>query len=87
MLSSVMLSGRLSEQISERVRLVELDRVLVGSEGGAYRVDRIPVRSYGGPTSRFMMAKNGSRILLKGRLETEEKLGVVVVAEFHEILS
>lgn len=87
MLSSVSLSGRLGEALADNVRYVELDRVLSTSEGGSYKIDKIPVRSYGGRLSRFMSAKKGTLILLKGRLETNEKLGVIVIAEFHEIYS
>ncbi len=87
MISEVALSGRLGEKISPSMRYVEIDRVIDTPTGGKYEVDKIPVKSYGGKESHFMLAPLGALIVLKGRLETKEGVGLYVISELHEIFS
>lgn len=87
MISEVALSGRLGEVLSSTIRYVEIDRVVATPNGGRYEVDKIPVKTYGGKESHFMMAPKGALIILKGRLETKEKVGVYVIAEMQEIFT
>lgn len=84
MLSSVFISGRLGELINENYRYVEIDRVAYDNFGGGkYEVDKIPVRSM--EKGRFYSYKTGSLIILKGRIEMDPELGLVVVDEIHEL--
>lgn len=83
MLSSVFLSGRLGERIDEQTRLVEVDSLL--PTRGEFRVYNIPVRSSRSPLSSFFLAKKGSLIILKGRLEEEKPLGLYIALEIEEI--
>lgn len=87
MISEVALSGRLGEVFSSTIRYVEIDRVIATPSGGRYEVDKIPVKTYGGKESHFMKAPKGALIILKGRLETKEKVGLYVIAEMHEIFT
>ena len=87
MISEVALSGRLGEVLSSSIRYVEIDRVVATPSGGRYEVDQVPVKTYGGKESCFMKAPKGSLIILKGRLETKEKIGLYVIAEMHEIFT
>ena len=84
MLSSVFVSGRLGEAVGKDVRLVEVDRVLSGA-GGKFKVDAFPVRCLLGKSTLFFKAKEGSLIVLKGRLERDQDLGIVIVDEIDEI--
>ena len=86
MLSSVFVSGRLgpAPKEGERVRFVEVDR-LVPEENSKFKVDRIPVKSQG-RCGQFFSAKEGSFIIVKGRIEMDEKYGLVIVDELSEIL-
>jgi hypothetical protein len=84
MISSLFLSGRLGEAVGEDMRYVEIERVLAGSSG-SYRVDKIPVRCLLGKSTLFFKAKSGSLIILKGRVENDEKIGLHVVDEIDEI--
>ncbi len=85
MLSSIFMSGRLGEVIGEKMRIVEVDRVIPGPSG-YYETDRFPVRTMSGSKSIFMRAKVGSYVTLKGRIEGDEKYGVIIIAELDEIL-
>lgn len=84
MLSSVFLSGRLGKVLSGHVRNVEIDRVMPGC-GGRLLVDVFPVYSPLSPSSLFFSAKEGSLIILKGRLEKDKELGTLIVDEIDEI--
>lgn len=82
MLSSVYISGRLGDRIDEKFRYVEIDRLLQTDGHGNYIVDKIPVRSM--VNGKFYTAKNGTLIILKGRLEMNEKHGLIIVDEIDE---
>lgn len=84
MLSSVFVSGRLGKQLSEQVRLVEVDRVVPGA-GGKFKIDQFPVVCHLSPSSLFFTANEGSLIVLKGRLEKHKEFGTVIVDEIDEI--
>lgn len=45
----------------------------------------IPVHAFGGSKSSFYTLKNGSKVILKGWLETREKIGVVLISELEEL--
>lgn len=84
MLSSVFLSGRLGPLSESNVRLVEVDRV-IPEQGGRYGVFSFPVRCPLSKGSCFFTAKPGSSIVLKGRLEMDKEIGLLIVSEVEEI--
>ncbi len=84
MLSSVFLTGRLGEKLDDKVRYVEVDRVIPGPTG-KFLTDKIPCRGLYGPRGRFMSAPAGSFIALKGRIEMDERHGLIIVAEIDEM--
>ncbi len=84
MLSSLFLSGRLGEVKDEKTRIVEVEHVIPGPTG-RFATSRIPVRALA-PESLLVKAKAGSLIVLKGRIEADEKDGILyVVDEIDEI--
>ncbi len=86
MISSIFVSGRLGKYVGEGIRLLEVDR-LVPSNQGRYETDLIPVRSMLSESSTFYRANDGTLAIIKGRLETDKKHGLIVVAEVEEIFS
>ena len=86
MLSSVYISGRLSEAVGENARIVEVDSPIPSTEG-KFLVHRIPVICHMTRKSFFFVAPNGSLIVLKGRLESHPEWGLVVIDEIDEIYS
>lgn len=84
MLSSVFVSGRLGKRLTPEIRLVEVDSVLPGP-GGRFKVDSFPVLCPLSPSSLFFSAKDGSLIVIKGRLENDKAMGLVIVDEIDEI--
>ncbi len=85
MLSSIFLTGRLGDALDERIRYVEVDRIIPGPTG-IFATDRFPCRGLYGPNGRFMTAPKGSSIVIKGRLEMDEKYGLIIVAELDEMM-
>ncbi len=85
MISAVFVTGRLGEQITPVSRYVEVDRVIPGPTGH-YDVDKIPVFTYAGEGCYFMKAPSGSFITIKGHIETDKTLGIIVKMELEEIL-
>ncbi len=85
MISSVFLSGRLGKVIAERIRYVEVDRVIPGPSGH-YETDQFPVRTMLSKDGVFMKAKEGTYVTLKGRLEMDPAHGLLIVNELDEIL-
>ncbi len=85
MISSVFLTGHLGDKVDEKIRYVEVDRVIPGPTG-KFLTDRFPCRGLYGPKGRFMSAPNGSLIVIKGRLEMDEKYGLIIVAELDEMV-
>lgn len=86
MLSSVYLSGRLGEIIAPKTRHVEVDRVVPGPTGH-YETDKFIVRSMLAVDGPFMKLPAGTLIILKGRLETDPKLGLIIVDEIDELFT
>ena len=86
MISSVFLSGRLGDVFSEKLRYVEVDRVIPGPSGH-YETDLFPVKTMLSKDGVFMKAKKGTYVTLKGRLEVDPKFGLIIVYEIDEILN
>lgn len=85
MISDVFITGRLSGPINETMRFVEIDRVI--PEHGKFVVDKIPVAYWSKePKSRFMKLDDGVLVVIRGRLESEAKIGLIIVAEQLAIL-
>jgi hypothetical protein len=86
MLTSLSLSGRLGPIKEGRFRSVEVDRVVYTPLGGRYKVDSFLVR-FPSDSGSNIKAPNGALIFLKGRIEVDEKYGVIIVDEFDEIFT
>jgi hypothetical protein len=86
MLTSLSLSGRLAEIKEKNLRYVEVDRVVHTPLGGRYKVDRFLVK-FPGERSLFLSAPAGSLIYLNGRLEIDEKYGVIIIDQLDEIFT
>ncbi len=85
MISDVFLTGRLSEPINETIRLVEIDRMI--PEHGKFVVDKIPVLYWSKePRSNFMKLASGSLVVIRGRIQIEAPIGLIIVAEQLAIL-
>lgn len=85
MISDVFLTGRLSEAINETIRLVEIDRMI--PEHGKFVIDKIPVLYWSKePRSNFMKLTSGSLVVIRGRIQIEATVGLVIVAEQLAIL-
>ncbi len=82
MLSAVFLSGRLGPATDDPIRTVYVDRVI--PEKAAYRIDSFPVRSMLAHSASFYTAKEGTPIVLKGRLEMEQGR-LIIVSELEEV--
>lgn len=83
MVSSVFISGRLGRSIDRQTRMVELDSPIPSK--GEFRICEIPVRCNRSWKASFFSAKVGTLIVLKGRLESEEPLGLYVALEIEEL--
>jgi|GEM_PF-664854 len=85
MISDVFLTGRLSEPVSATVRLVEIERMI--PEQGKFVIDKIPVLYWSKePRSRFMKLTTGSLVVIRGRIQIEGAIGLVIVAEQLAVL-
>ena len=83
MISSVYLSGTLEEVTEPGLRYVAIDSSFPDASG-QLQTHHIPV-----VCSRkgclFLTAKQGSKVVLKGRLETRDNIGLVIVLEMDEV--
>lgn len=86
MLSFVYLSGRLAEAIGPNARLIEVERPLAGPCGKT-KVDLVPVYCPLSKSTLFFKAPKGTFVILKGRLESNDQLGLHVHSEIEEIHS
>lgn len=85
MMSDVMIVGRLSESLDETTRVIEIDRMI--PEHGKFVVDKIPVAYWNmEPRSRFMKANSGTLVVIRGRIQSAAKFGIIIVAEQLAIL-
>ena len=86
MLTSVYLSGLLDEVKGKNVRLVAVQSPLA-RPGSKPRIDLIPVYCPLGPSTLFFRATKGTFVIVKGRLERNEELGLYVYSEIEEIVN
>ncbi len=84
MISSVFVSGRIGKTIDTNFRYVLIERPLVDQKG-RFIVDQIPVRMPYFASESWIKEKEGSFVVFKGRIERDEKLGLVIVIEHREI--
>ncbi len=86
MICTVSLFGRLGPKPDgdSRIRYVEIENP-APEDGYHFAVDRIPVKSQV-RVGRFFTAKEGAAIIVKGRLGTDPKYGLVVIDELSEII-
>lgn len=86
MISSVFICGRVGKIIDKHFRYVNVRRPLVDMEG-KYQIDEIPVRASYFACENWLKEKENSFIVLKGRIEKDKKIGLVIVIEHKEIYS
>ncbi len=84
MISSVFVTGRVGQIIDANYRYVEVERPIV-NQNGIYTIDKIPVRMPYFASSSWSKEKEGSYIAFKGRIEMDERWGLVLVIEHKEI--
>lgn len=85
MLTNVYLSGRLGDIVDKNIRYVEVECPLA-SQSGKRKYDYIPVYSPLGKSACFFKAKNGTFVIIKGRVKMDEKHGLIVHSEIEEII-
>lgn len=86
MISNVFLIGILSAPITDTVRYLQVERNYKNSEG-AFVTDRIPVIYWTKTANSFFMGlKEGSYVAVRGRMETHDKVGLIVVADHLEYM-
>ena len=86
MISSVTLSGRLGQKLSDSIRFVEVDSLTPGPTG-VFSTIQIPVAVHRCLSASFLTAKEGSLVIVKGRLDVEEEVGLLVKAEYEEVFT
>lgn len=86
MLSTICLSGSLEEKIDERFRYLEIERTPVRDTKPV--IDRIPVAFWNPqPNSRLHRLNKGTLVLISGRLERDEVIGLYILCERLEYIS
>ena len=84
MISSVFVTGRVGTKIDANYRYVEVERP-ISNQNGVYAIDKIPTRMPYFASSSWNKEKEGAYIAFKGRIEMDERLGLVLVIEHKEI--
>lgn len=86
MITSVCVSGKLKGAINDYSRYVEVEKV--AAVENKIVTDLIPVSYINkNPKSHFMRLQDDTFVVIKGRLETMENIGLVVVCEMFEVLT
>lgn len=80
MITDLCIIGRCGDIIEENYRYIEIERPV--PVNGKFVVDKIPVRYWNCDINGyFYKIKNGIVLGIRGRIETDEHMGLVVVAE------
>lgn len=80
MISDVCVIGRVGEIVSPNLRMVEVERV--APINGRFVVDQIPCRYWTKKDGNyFMKMLEGSYVAIKGRLEKDGEMGIIVIVE------
>lgn len=80
MLCNIIMCGRLGEVFREHFRFLEFDRLLMS--GRTPIVDKIPIASWDLSKDSFLFKmKTGALVIVSGRLQREEEIGLYVVSE------
>jgi single-stranded DNA-binding protein len=86
MITNVMMIGQIDEVIADNVRYVNVERYY-RDENNQFIVDKIPVVYWTRATNNFFMTmKKGTLICVKGRLEVNEDIGLLIVCDYLEML-
>lgn len=87
MINGVVLIGSLGDSVTDNMRILLVEREYKDNDG-VFNVDEIKLRFWTkSKNSTFMKIKNGARIAIRGRLETEDEFGTIVVVESYNYLS
>ncbi len=80
MISNVFLLGKVGKIIDDERRFIEVDRVTV--KDGKIETDNLIAKYWNRrPGNHFMKMNEGNYIGVKGRLENDEKYGVIIIIE------
>lgn len=90
MISTTVLAGTLGDLMTlktgELYRYVHLEAVAeLYSERPYGMVFKVPVHAFGNLKSSFYALPNGTRVIIRGWIETRDEIGVVVISELEEL--
>ncbi len=86
MLTTIVALGKIGSPVRPNIRLLEVERPH-RDRTGVFQVDRIPVVYWSRAVNNyFMTMAEGTMIMIKGRLETTEDIGLTIVADYMETL-
>jgi len=90
MISTTLLAGELGEvfalQTGELYRYVHLDAIAdLYAERPMGSVFKVPVHAFGNLKTSFYALPNGTRVIVRGWIETRDEIGVVVISELEEL--
>ncbi len=86
MISTVMIIGLMDDVITDNTRYMLVQRPYRNVQG-EFVDDKFPIRYWTRATNNyFMNMKKGTLIGIRGRLEYEEGIGVLIMCDFLETL-
>jgi hypothetical protein len=86
MFTNIVAVGLIDNPIKSNVRLLKVERPARDSEG-IFVTDEIPVTYWSRATNNYFMGmKNGTLILVKGRIEHDADHGLTIVTDHLETL-
>ena len=90
MISSTILAGELGEvftlRTGELYRYVHLEAIAeLYAERPYGAVFKVPVHAFGNIKTSFYSLPKGTRVIVRGWIETRDEIGVVVVSELEEL--
>jgi hypothetical protein len=86
MISNVMVIGLMDDVISSNTRYILVQRGYRNVEG-VFVEDKIPIRYWTRAENNYFMTMNkGTLVGIRGRLETDSGIGVLIMCDFLETL-
>ena len=86
MISNVMVIGLMDDVVSNNTRYICVQRGYRNVEG-IFVEDKIPIRYWTRATNNyFMTMAKGTLVGVRGRLETDQEVGVLIMSDFLETL-
>ena len=86
MISCVSLTGYLSDIVDGKFRLLKIERTPIRER--EVITDAIPIAYWNpSPNSKMFNLKSGTLVMITGRLERDEKIGIYILCERLEFIS